>query len=336
MAQTQQVEFHVDDDFNKKLPYKVTPAKLKGVYLHPTPPDDFDANKATQDELTKQGLLWRKPRSADPAFVQDMWNRFFSHKWESKNRIVPEFKPQIGRTHHLKDTPVKQENTNSYLGTVWSGAGINTGTWTTCLGSWVIPTVSVPPEPQGQEGGWNSSSWVGIDGMFTSNDVLQAGIEQRVNAGGIPSYTAWYEWYTPYVPGSPQYIYEVQIPNFSVQPGQMVYCCVQYVGTTAGSISFANDTTGEHFSITLAPPPGATFNGSSCEWIMEAPDGGEPTSSLPRFTPVVFTGAIACAPGDTAAMTPGNADIMNITTASGQQLTNVTVNGETATITFTG
>jgi Peptidase A4 family len=109
-----------------------------------------------------------------------------------------------------------------------------------------------------------------------------------------------------------------------------------YIGNTAGSISFANATTGQHFSITLAPPPGATFNGSSCEWIMEAPDGGEPISSLPRFTPVIFTGGIACAPGATAVMIPGNADTLNIETVEGKVLTAVTVNGETATITFIG
>jgi hypothetical protein len=57
---------------------------------------------------------------------------------------------------------------------------------------------------------------------------------------------------------------------------------------------FANDTTGEHFSITLAAPPGATFDGNTAEWIMEAPDGGEPVSSLPAFTPVTFTDAICC------------------------------------------
>jgi Peptidase A4 family len=334
MAQNQQVEFHVDDDFHTKLPYTATPTKLEGVYLNPTPPDDFDVNKATQDELTEQGLLWRKPSSADHPVVHDIWDRFFSRNWQSKNRIVPEFEPQIGRTHYLKDKPVKQGNTSTYLGTVWSGAGNNIGTWTTCLGSWIIPTVSVPPEPQGLEGGWNSSSWVGIDGMFTSNDVLQAGVEQKVDASGFPSYIAWYEWYAPPVSGSPPYIYQTNIPNFFVQPGQMVYCCVHYINHTAGCISFANDATGEHFSITLAPPPGASFNASSCEWIMEAPDGGEPVSSLPRFTPVIFTGGIACGPGDITI--PGDCDTLNIQNVSGTVLTNATVNGETATITFIG
>jgi hypothetical protein len=147
---------------------------------------------------------------------------------------------------------------------------------------------------------------------------------------------AWYEWYAPAEPGSPGYIWQTNIANFPVAPGQTVSCSVQYVGKTAGTIAFANNTTGTHFSITLAPPPGASFNGGSCEWIMEAPDGGEPTSSLPRFTPVIFTDAIACTSGDTAAMTPGNASTMNIVNAQGETVTSVTVNGETETITFIG
>ncbi|MGA7805384.1 G1 family glutamic endopeptidase [Bradyrhizobium sp.] len=36
------------------------------------------------------------------------------------------------------------------------------------------------------------------------------------------------------------------------------------------------------------------LNGSSVEWIVEAPDGGEGISSLPKFTPVVFNAPISC------------------------------------------
>src|SRR5436190_17966519 len=100
MAQHQQTEFHVAENFHSKLPFRATPTKLKGVYLHPTLPDDFDVNKATQDELTTAGLLWRKPEKDQPRQVHDMWNRFFSRKWDPKKRIVPEFVPQPGQTHH--------------------------------------------------------------------------------------------------------------------------------------------------------------------------------------------------------------------------------------------
>ena len=158
----------------------------------------------------------------------------------------------------------------------------------------------------------------------------------KVSASGVASYIAWFEWYAPQESTSPPYIWQTNIPNFPVKPGQQVYCSVQYSGKTAGVISFANETTGEHFSITLAPPPGATFNGSSYEWIMEAPDGGEPISALPKFTPVTFTSALACSVGFTAVGNPAVADTMNIETTSGKVLTSVSVGTDTTTIKFIG
>jgi hypothetical protein len=327
--------FFDEQTFLKRVPFTLTPTSLKGVYANPVPPDNFNPNTATQLQLAQYGLLWRKPSAADPPEIQKAWDNFFSHKWTAAGRIVPEQVPQIGVSHNLKKIPVKQSD-GSYLGTVWSGAGANTGTWSSIIGYWTIPTVSKPSEPQGTEGGWNSSSWLGLDGMFTSDDVLQAGVQQKVSASGVASYVAWYEWYAPQEPNSPPYIWQVNIPNFAISPGQQVYCSVQYNGKTSGIISFANETTGQHFSITLAPPPGATFNGSSYEWIMEAPDGGEPTSSLPKFTPVVFTTALACNAGLTATGNPAVASTMNITTTGGKVLTAVSVGSDTATIKFVG
>ncbi len=320
--------------FLAKFPYKLQPTNLKGVYLTPAPPDGFDPQTASQTEHSKLGLLWRKPDSSEPR-LKAAWDKFFSRKWLAKDRIVPEMHPQIGRTHNLKVLPKKVSDT-SYLGSVWAGAGTKTGSWTTVVGYWTIPTVSKPTEPQGTEGGWNSSSWLGLDGFFVSNDVVQAGIQQHVSASGVATYVAWYEWFAPQVPGSPPYIFQTNIANFPVSPGQQVYCSVQYVNNkTAATISFANEATGQHFSITLAPPPGASFNGSSVEWIMEAPDGGEPHSSLPKFTPVTFTSAIACGNNNTTA-NPQTGDIMNIETSSGKVLTSTTVGNDTTTISFIG
>jgi Peptidase A4 family len=164
--------------------------------------------------------------------------------------------------------------------------------WTTATGAWKIPTVTEPNLPAGKDGSWNSSSWVGIDGLNT-NDVLQAGIEQHVDGSGNASYVAWYEWFAPKQDNSPSYINQTNIDNFPVKPGDEVFCLVRYVSNlTQGSILFENETTGQSFSITLDPPPNAAFIGNSIEWIMEAPDGGEPSTSVPQFTPVVFTTAL--------------------------------------------
>jgi hypothetical protein len=531
----------------------------------------------------------------------------------------PVFAPRIGRTHQLRGA--KKVAEQNYTSNNWSG-GVLPGTWSTTVGAWKIPTVSKPSEPQGQEGGWNSSSWIGLDGTFGSNDVLQAGIEQRVAANGTASYVAWYEWWcgvakrtlsdtspvspalaslsgvlyiawkgdgndnlnimystddgqtfghkyispetspqapalcvhngnlyiawkgdgndhlnvalanrsgntvsglskvvlgdtsplspsivsfnnrlyiawkgdgndklnvmysadngktfgqkytsgetSPQAPGlavhnnnlyitwkgdgndklnvaivdvsgnsitgfsqkvtlgdtspqspclaslngnlyigwkgdgndnlnimysadngktfgnkyvspetspkypaltvndgnlfigwkgdgndnlnvslvgivagritgftTPVYVWQVDITSFAVHPGDTVQCTVKYIGKSAGQITFVNQTAAPRspFTITLTPPPGATFDGNTAEWIMEAPDGGYPTSALPKFTPVGFTGA-QCGNG-TMSGNPKGGDIFNVV-YNGKTLTAVTLASDAVNITFQG
>jgi len=185
-----QIPFKPAPDFESKLPYKVTASKIPGVYLNPTPPDGFDVHTATQAELNAQGLLWNRPPTDQPSVPLDIWNKFFSRNWQAKDRIVPEMEHQVGKTHHHKGQSTKKSDT-TYTDTEWSGAGVNTGgPWVCVVGTWTIPTVTQPPEAQGTQGGWNSSSWVGIDGMFTTNDVLQAGVEQFVSPSGAAAYVS--------------------------------------------------------------------------------------------------------------------------------------------------
>ena len=97
-----------------------------------------------------------------------------------------------------------------------------------------------------------------------------------------------------------------------------VFCGVYYVnqnGTQQGEIIFGNMDRGHYFTIVVAPPPGASFSGNSAEWIVEAPNTGEPGTSLPRFTPVVFSTAFATGPGTGAVNKtgdPANGDTTNI------------------------
>jgi Peptidase A4 family len=331
------VFLHDEQAFRQKIPFSLINTNVKGAYTTSAPPDSFDPATASAAELVKQGILWRRPAATDSPGLKKAWQKVFSRKWLAKDRIVPELVTQFGKTHNLRKPLVKSADQNFLIGT-WSGAGIRGGgPWTGIIGFWDIPTVSKPSEPQGLEGGWNSSSWIGIDGFnegLVSTDVLQAGIQQKVSASGQASYVAWYEWFTA-GDTSPDYVFQTNIQNFSVAPGQQVYCSVQYVNNkTAGSIYFANETTGQHFPITLAPPPGATFSGNTIEWIMEAPDGGEPESALPKFTPVTFTSAIACSANSTAS--PQGADTCNIVTSSNKLLTSVTNGSDTTTIKFIG
>jgi hypothetical protein len=134
---------------------------------------------------------------------------------------------------------------------------------------------------------------------------------------------------------TPPYIFQTNIVSFNVSPGNTINCGVLYFGDRAAYIEMANQTTGQHFSITLAPPSGATFDGNSIEWIMEAPDGGPPISSLPAFTPVNFTSAVGCGPAN-AVGNPQNGVAVNVVNAVNTVLTSVTLGSNSVTVNFTG
>jgi peptidase A4-like protein len=350
------VDFTFDEEaFRKKIPHKLHPTHLKGVYSTPAPPEEFDPNTASRTELIKHGLLWRRPTSRDPPNALAAWDKVFSRKWLAKDRIVPAMHPRPGGKHYRTFRP------NKLLGgplttNDWAGVVVVPPTGvTSVIGSWMIPSVSKPTQPSGGDGGWQSASWVGIDGIYVSNDILQAGVAQNVDLNGNASYNAWFEWFVsppnlenpsplfPPIDGYPlswlaqcPYILPIDISNtdFPVNPGDWFYCSVQYInGNTAGSIFFANGTTGHNFQLTLAPPPSANFNGTTAEWIMEAPDDGEGntrySSSLPRFTPVTFQLANACdAHGRIYNPASITAEIVNITTdghTTGTYLTAVSI-----------
>ena len=341
---------HREKVFREKFPCPVIPTNLKGAYSVPAPREDFDPNTASADELIKNGVFWRRPDATEQPSLARAWQRVFSRKWLANDRIVPELEPQVGRTHQLRK-PLRQATDQNFLVGTWSGAGIRGGgPWQGCLGIWKIPTVSQPSQPQGQEGGWKSCSWVGIDGFdlgdIVSNDVLQAGVEQNVDSQGRASYYVWFEWFAPPQQGSPSYIWQTNVTNFAVSPGHQVQLHpvlwgfmplgIDGVPGVVGVIAFVNETTSKNFTAPLLAPPGATASGNTVEWIMEAPDGGEPTSSLPKFTPVVFSSAVASKAGEPTAGNPQNGDTVNIENAAGKILTSVAVGNETVTIDFIG
>jgi hypothetical protein len=226
--------------------------------------------------------------------------KVLAREWRPEAQIVPVLLPRKGVTHQLKSS--HKVNAASFINNQWAGGVVNSGgPWTGAFGIWRVPSVSKPTTPQGTEGGWSSSSWVGIDGFITSNDVLQAGIRQNVSSEGTPSYYPWFEWFVSGAT-SPDYVFEVAIDNIRIEPGDELFCAAYYVITQGvgrqGELMFGNVDRGHYFSIVLANPTGASFTGDTAEWIMEAPDNGEPTSSLPRFSPVIFSTAYSIGPNN--------------------------------------
>jgi len=187
------------------MPRNLLPTNIRGAYYMPAPPKDFDPNTATPTEMIRNGMFWRRPKKGDDPIQLAAWEKVFSVKWDPAKRIVPILEPQPGKTHVRRlvraggseGTPQNggSEDTPQNAGSVWSGVAV-TGTWASVTGTWRVPLVAEPSIPAGADGGWDSSSWVGIDGNG-SNDILQAGIQQSVNAQGQTSYIPWFEWIGP-------------------------------------------------------------------------------------------------------------------------------------------
>src|SRR5262249_19183242 len=155
----------------------------------------------------------------------------------------PRLAPQVGVTHEL--TPRERVADTAFTSNNWAGSTIP-GTWANAVGVWRVPSVTVPDTPQGLEGGWDSTSWVGIDGTYGSKDVLQAGVRQTVGDDGSTTCVAWYEWFAKQVPASPAYIFETDIQNMPVEPGDEVFAGIHY-RNGQGFVTFGNVDRGLYF-----------------------------------------------------------------------------------------
>jgi hypothetical protein len=122
-----------------------------------------------------------------------------------------------------------------------------------------------------------SSQWVGIDGAG-SNDVLQAGTATTVYTDqfGNPTtdYVAWFEW-------APDY--QMNIANFPVSGGDVLFVQVWPTSPTDGHAYLANHSTKQAVSVSFKAPPGTTLIGNSTEWIVERPTLSSGLAPLPNY-----------------------------------------------------
>lgn len=286
------------ESLRKRVPFELRPTNLPGAFTTPPPAQEFDPNRASFATLIKHGVMWRRPQHGDSPYLVRAWNRAFSRNWFGGDRISPVLESRTGQNHALRGLG---SNGSGYTSRNWSG-GIIQGQWATVVGYWSVPPAELSTEADHRRYECDSACWVGLDG-FSSEDALQAGIQRRVDTTGRAQHVAWCEWYVPPRHDSPAYIWQTDVVNFSLAPGNRVYCSVQYIAQkAAGLVYFANDSTGHHFSLTLAPPPGAAAAGDSIEWIAEAPAKGENAGGIP-LPPARFTTALGCsADGQTVAL----------------------------------
>ncbi len=336
--------FFDEAKFHRALPFKVVPTAVRGAYDIPAPPADFDPRTATAAERKAAGMVWRQSVANRNPIARALWERATAHRFtfDYDRDVSP---PDVALPPRSRPKLPNEGNTT------WAGPVVAVDAWTGVIASWVVPTLSIPRQPPTSNGsgftGWWMSTWVGLDGYapIGSNDILQIGIDQNIDQNGNASAWAWYEWWLANPPSNaPTYVNAQPIPTstLSVSPGDTIIACVTYVSGSAGQVTLMNTShpTSNFFHKVLVPPPGADFNGQSAEWILEVPGGGEGYYSLPAFTPLTFSGAVACnCSSDLSSATftnPSDATLLNLQTTSGVPLTSMTAGDGTATITFIG
>jgi hypothetical protein len=168
---------HRHEAFRKVIPYELIPTNLPGVFSSPALPGDLDPHSIDQRTMIRHGLLWRRPDSRDRHALHSAWRKLFSPEWR-RNRIMPIPEVQPGKTRQLQGMEYTESGSTSKN---WSGSFVQgpPGSFTSIIGFWQIPAVSMPAEPP-DNGEWDSSTWIGIDGAYGSNDVLQAGVLQSL------------------------------------------------------------------------------------------------------------------------------------------------------------
>jgi len=163
---------------------------------------------------------------------------------------------QLGTIRDKVEHPYGQaESTN------WSGYAVTGSSFTSAVGSWVVPTITCSSSGGGGFFGGGSSDqyaafWVGIDG-YSSDSVEQTGTLGWCD-GKTAEYYAWYEFY-------PNPMYE--ITTVPVSPGNVISASVTY-GTSGFTVTITNVTTGKSYNKTSTVSGAAR---SSAEWITEAP-----------------------------------------------------------------
>ncbi len=245
----------------------------------PTP--NFNPLTASTADLVANGF----PAIPDDPKHRERFAQVWSRIKHKVHYIEPKFRIQKDRVYGpRKGRPAKITEATEASGN-WSGAVVyapagQSFQW--LEGDWVIPAVSAP---QANET-YYCATWIGIDGDGTgpgANQVFQSGVASDVTAGGSPTYYPWWEWF----PAAP-----VTITNFPVNPGDMItmlLCSPNGAGSTTGTVTWTNVTTGASTNVSLSAPDGVTLAGNCAEWIVEAPTVGGGIAALADYGEVFFS-----------------------------------------------
>ena len=252
------------------------------VRTFPKAPEGFDPIKADKKTLARYGF---PSRPSDPKLAA---------RWESVMRrgvrfIEPQFRAMPYKRRRLPQLTKGAhgvENTG-----IWSGAVVHAPAGDSFR--WVEGTFTVPnafPPGGAQDFVWYSAStWVGIDGIDGSGDVLQAGCDSDVMRsffGVSRQLNPWWEWFPA---GS------FWISNFPIAQGDTVnvLICVTAGSQTEATIFLYNLTSNIAANFMATAPKGSSLVGNSAEWIVERLEIDTSTPQLAQYGEVYFSEANA-------------------------------------------
>jgi hypothetical protein len=176
----------------------------------------------------------------------------------------------------------------------WSGYAVNNpaGPVTEVTSTFVVPTAGLIPPGFG-------ATWTGIGG-YSSQDLIQAGVEEDSLPLLGNQYFAWYEL----IPASETPLTDCYFDSScTVHPGDSIYVRIQQIGATEWNV-FMMDANHWIFSKNLD----YTSTRSSAEWILEAPTVivQSPTISADNMVPFGPTSTYSINGGAPQSIASGN------------------------------
>lgn len=159
---------------------EITKNMIKAMPPMKTPPAGFDYTKASNTELTNNGLPPRPDKAKHPQF-RKLWEEAMARK---PTFVKPEIKINEDFTHRpltKVDIHEKKQSTDGKFvandsNSIWSGAvqpyppaGQK---FNSIYGSWIVPNPYPPQSAKKSDGTWSDGSWscctwIGIDGYGT-------------------------------------------------------------------------------------------------------------------------------------------------------------------------
>jgi hypothetical protein len=283
------------------------------------PPPGFDPLKADDRSLALHGFPRRPPDSRLAA----RWERILGRQIQI---IEPRFRAMPHKRRRLPEVMQRGPHNVETSG-IWSGAVVHAPRgdgfkWVE--GTWTVPNAY--PPVGAQDGVWYSAStWVGIDGIDGSGDVLQGGCDSDVMTSGgnmQRELNPWWEWF----PGGSYWI-----TTLAVSQGDTLNCliCVTEGSTTQAEIFFYNVTSNIGTSFLATAPSGISLVGNTAEWIVERLEIDTNSPELARYGDVYFDEANA---GTVANVTlqPGSGNTISMIDENNQVISEGTI--ETSTL----